>query len=167
MRSFDVRLKLATEHEQVVIDALRKREWIAEPFGQGQLPETVRAALRRIRTPVRWMPDIIAMKSFPTGPQLRFVDAKAGERWRETGNHDLEVAAIDAAEAFYAYAKWPVYFVFSDMSAVAPEDVRELATPGNFRGNGSGTPFVLFPTAVGRPLDTVFGPIRSDLEVFP
>jgi hypothetical protein len=163
--SFATRITQATEHELVVIDALREREWIAERFGQGQLPETVRATLRRIQTPVRWMPDIIAMKSFPTGPQLRFVDAKAGDKWRETGNHDLEVAAIDAAEAFYAYAKWPVYFVFSDMSVVAPEDVREVAVPGTWRGNGSGTPFLLFPTAVGRPLDAVFGPICRDREV--
>lgn len=159
--SFERRMRQATAHENAVIEQLRLRGWLAEPFGQGQLPTRIREQLRTIDTDVRWMPDLIAIKSFPNGQQLRFVDAKAGDRWRTSGNHDIETRALEAAEAFYAYAKWPVYFVFSDMSLTDPERIRELGRPGPYYGSGSGTPFLLFSTTICRPLDSTFGPVMK------
>lgn len=163
--NFQRRMAQAVSHEDAVIEQLRQRGWLAERFGQGQLPGHVREQLRDIDTDVRWMPDIIAMKSYPVGPQLRFIDAKAGDKWRTTGNHDIEIRALESAEAFYVYAKWPVYFVFSDMSIAAPEEIREFGRPGPFYGNGSGTPYLIFTKHVCRPMDSAFGPVGAMAEI--
>lgn len=162
MTTFAARMAEAALHEQAVLNEIRCRGWIAEPFGQGQLPERVRDLLRKhSSTLVRWMPDIIAMKQFPNGMQLRFVDAKAGNKWETTGNHDVEIKALESADAFYSYAKAPVYFVFTDMGAAAPEDIWDVGWQGPNYGNGSGTPYLLFPAAVCRPLDATFGPVTE------
>ena len=54
--SFDQRIREAHQFERTVLDALRVRGWTAELFGQGQLSEDVRAILRQVETPVRWLP---------------------------------------------------------------------------------------------------------------
>ena len=77
--SFTQRMREARKFERTVVDALRVHGWIAEPFGQGQLSESVRAILRQVKTPARWMPDIIGCKRYPVRTLTVFVDAKAGE----------------------------------------------------------------------------------------
>jgi hypothetical protein len=54
--SFDQRIREAHEFERTVLDALRVRGWTAELCGRGQLPEGIRAFLRQVETPVRWLP---------------------------------------------------------------------------------------------------------------
>lgn len=159
MTTFHQRLAAAKEHEQRVTDALLVRGWLAEPFGQAMLSDTMRDHLRRIPTSVRWMPDIIAAKSYPAGERIIFIDAKAGDRHKETGNHDIELAALESAERWIELSggQCPYYFVFGDGGIVTPGDVREVCWNGFYNGNGSGTPFVLFPTAVCRQFTAVFG----------
>ena len=110
------------------------------------------------------MPDIIAAKNIAGRSQIIFVDAKAGKRYIETGNHDVETAALEAAE------KWtdmhvdpcPYYFVFDNKTVATPGDIRENCWDGPFVGNGSGTPFKLFPCSATREFDSVFGqPIKE------
>lgn len=156
-REFERRLEVATAFEDKVVAALIERGWRAERFGQGQLSEEMREIIRRVNTPTRYMPDIIAARPCPAGTRLSFVDAKAGEKWRETGNHDIETAALEGAEMWESYSRCEVFFVFSDGGTITPKVYRELATPGRFRGVGSGTPFVLVPRAACMRFDAVFG----------
>jgi hypothetical protein len=159
MRTFLERMASASEFELTVLDALRDRGWSAERFGQGQLGENLRDHLRKVDTPVRWMPDIIAAKPFAARTIVVFIDAKAGQRYRDTGNHDLEVSALESAERWIEYSSdaCPHYFVFQDWGVTTPAVVRELGWRGSWRGFGSGTPFLLFPVTACRPFDAIFG----------
>lgn len=157
-REFMRRLDQAQEFEQKVIAELIARGWQAEGFGQGQLSEEMRDVIRRVNTPVRYMPDIIACKRFPARTLLVFIDAKAGDKWRETGNHDVETAALDAAEKWVALSECPYYFVFPDGGVLEPPALRELGQPGRFRGIGSGTPFLLVPRSACTRFNAIFGP---------
>lgn len=152
------RLERAQEFEQKVVAALVERDWQAEGFGQGQLSEDMREVIRRVNTPVRYMPDIIACKRLVTGTRLVFVDAKAGDRWKDTGKHDVETAALDAAEKWVTLSECPYFFVFGDGGVLTPDVLRELGQPGTFRGVGSGTPFLLVPRAACTPFGAIFGP---------
>lgn len=164
-REFVRRLEVATAFEEKVVAALVERGWRAERFGQGQLSEEMRDIIKRVNTRVRYMPDIIAAKSFNAKTLLVFVDAKAGDKWKDTGNHDIETAALEGAEKWEQYAECPVYFVFSDGGTVTPAVFRELATPGRFRGVGSGTPFLLIPRSACSKFDAIFGARDAWMEM--
>lgn len=157
MSSFERRLATAVAFEEKVVAALVERGWQAERFGQGQLSEEMRKLLRRVETAVRWMPDIIAAQQFTVKTRLVFIDAKAGEKWRETGNHDVEAAALVGAELWRDYSGCETFFVFTDGGVIDPATYRELAQPGRFAGSGSGTPFYLAPRAACQRFDGVFG----------
>lgn len=163
-REFERRLEVATAFEEKVAAALVDRGWRAERFGQGQLSEEMREIIRRVNTPSRYMPDVIAAKQFSARTRLVFVDAKAGEKYRETGKHDIEAAALEGAEMWEAYSRCEVYFVFTNGDTITPKVFRELAEPGRYRGVGSGTPFLLVPRTVCERFDTVFGPRDAWME---
>lgn len=156
-REFRRRLTKAQEFERKVIAELQIRGWLAEPFGQGQLSEQMRDVIKRISTPVRYMPDIIAAKKFSAKMRVVFIDAKDGDTHQETGNHNLETAALDAAEKWEAMSECPFYYVFSDGRVATPGLVREICWPGTYRGVGSGTPFVLFRKVACERFDVTFG----------
>lgn len=155
--SFGKRIADAVVFERKVLAALADRGWSAEPFGQGQLTDGMHDLIRAINTPVRWMPDIIAAKKFANRNVLIFVDAKAGEKWRETGNHAIETAAVETAAAWAEFSHCPTWFAFSDGSVTTPDRIKTLGIPGSFRGSGSGTPFLLIGTAICEPFDAIFG----------
>lgn len=161
MNAFHRRLEEAKKHEAFVRVLLQIRGWTAEPFGQGQLTDAMRDHLRNIDTAVRWMPDIIAAKRFANRTLVAFIDAKAGDRWKETSNHDIEISALKAAEKWIELSgeQCPYYFVFGDTGVLTPEDVRGLGRRGSYYGNGSGTPFLLVPASACRPFDGAFGPV--------
>ena len=166
--SFQTRIAQAHQHEQWVIDHLTSRGWLAESFGQAMLSEPMREHLRRVDTSVRWMPDIIAAKNYAAGERIIFIDAKAGDKYKQTGNHDIELSALQSAERWIELSgdKCPYYFIFENGSVSTPGDVREFCWSGSFRGNGSGTPFVLFPAAICRDFTAVFGDASARLECF-
>jgi hypothetical protein len=85
------------------------------------------------------------------------VDAKAGERWKDTGNHDVETAAVRSLSAWTVYSGNLSYFVFSDFRCATPSMAIDLGRPGSFRGNGSGTPFMLIKATDCVPFDEIFG----------
>lgn len=163
-REFERRLEVATAFEEKVVAALVERQWRAERFGQGQLSQEMRDIIRLVDTPTRYMPDIIAAKRFAAQTRLVFVDAKAGEKYRQTGKHDVETAALEAAELWEKYSRCEVYFVFTNGDTVTPNVFRELGQPGRFRGVGSGTPFLLIPCTACWGFDTVFGPRDAWME---
>lgn len=155
--SFERRLATGVAFEDKIVAALIDRGWRAELFGQGQLTDEMRDAICRVNTPVRWMPDVITAKRFPARTRLVFIDAKAGETWRKTGRHDVEDGALIGAESWSTYADCETYFVFSSGDTITPAAFRQAATPGTYRGVGSGTPFLLAPRAACQRFDTVFG----------
>lgn len=154
-------MQIGRQHEHRVLQVLRDRGWDAEVFGQSLLSDDMSNTLRRVDSPVRWMPDIIAGKNIGGRQRIVYVEAKGGRRYRDTGNHDLEIASLDAAEKWVSFAgdHCPVFFIFDDLGVTTPADVRDHCRQGTYRGNGSGTPFVLFPTTICRPIDTVFGQV--------
>lgn len=164
-REFVRRLEVATAFEEKVIAALVERDWRAEKFGQGQLSEEMRDIIKRVNTRVRYMPDVIAARTFTARTRLIFVDAKAGDKWRETGNHDIETAALEGAEKWEQYSECPMYFVFTSGDTITPADFRSLATTGRFKGVGSGTPFMLAPRTACSGFDAVFGTRDAWMEM--
>lgn len=160
--SFQQRMDVARAHEERVLGWLGDRGWYAEFFGQGQLTPRMRDYLRDVDTAVRWMPDIIASRRLAARTLVAFFDAKAGERYKQTGNHDIEVAALDAAEKWIDLSgdRCPYYFVFDDGGVVTPERIRQTGKPGPYYGRGSGTPFLVFPTRTCMPID-ILGPVTG------
>jgi hypothetical protein len=155
---FPDRLALGQAHERAVIRALRKRGWKAYPMGQGQLPEDARDMLRQVQTDLRFMPDIYALKM-----RLALIDAKSGDTYLRTGNHAIQIEALEANER--AWAKMgDCFFVFDDGRVFTPADVRRVGRPGRYSDRGSGTPFLLVPRDAGRPFDAVFGCSFPDLR---
>jgi hypothetical protein len=159
--SFHRRLVDAERFELQVIRSLVARDWAAERFGQGQLTPAMRDHLKRVepKTLVRHIPDIIAARRFASRTLVAFVDAKAGDKWRETGNHDIETDAVTAAEKWVEFTgnQCPYYFVFGDGGVLTPSVARELGRAGTFRGAGSGTPFLLVPVNACQQFDAIFG----------
>lgn len=95
---------------------------------------------------------------------VRLIDAKTGERWIKTGNHDVEKAALDAAELWEQTFGVPVYFVFTDWSVATVEMLRSIELRDGPRyGNGSGTPYWLFAATVCVPFDALFSaPVKRE-----
>lgn len=158
--NFQNRLAVAKQHEWNVMRNLHIRCWLAEPFGQGQLSDGMRDLIKGVRSHVRYLPDIIAAETGQRAHgRLVFIDAKAGETFLRTGNHDIESAALDAAKcwAHFAGACCEVYFVFGDGGVISPDGAATQARQGHYRGNGSGTPFVLIPASSCVPFPVVFG----------
>lgn len=164
-REFERRLEVATAFEVKVVAALVERGWRAERFGQGQLSEEMREIIKKVNTKVRYMPDVIAAKDFSAKTRLVFVDAKAGDKWQETGNHDIEAAALDGAEKWQQFSECPVYFVFANGDTITPQNFREMCKPGRFRGIGSGTPFLLVTRSACSPFNVVFGARDAWMEM--
>lgn len=162
--SFERRIREAKLFEDAVLAAVRQSVWDAEPFGQGQLTQGMHDHLRRYRTddggatPLRWLPDLIAARRMPHGKTaVRLIDAKAGERWKKTGNHDVEKAALDAAELWEQSFGVPVYFVFTDWSFATVGMLRDMELrDGPCYGNGSDTPYWLFAASSCTPFDALF-----------
>jgi hypothetical protein len=133
---------------------LRRKGWIVESFGQGQLSAATRMALCTCvdsegqPTALRWLPDLLAV----CGHVAVLIDAKSGERWRTTGNLDIEKAALAAAVRFSHALKVDVYFIFTDGSAISARELDRCAKwDVSWRGRGSGTPFWLFRKGDTRP----------------
>lgn len=148
------------QFENTVMRELRRRGWDVQWFGQGLLSPRFRRYLQDVEPPARerWLPDMIAARRELAGMRIVYLDPKGGEKWRETGNHDVEVAALDGAEGWEAFTRGVVYFVFGDGSVLTAEDIRPIARPAPYNGNGSGTPFVIFPCGRNsRTFDEVFG----------
>jgi Holliday junction resolvase len=152
MGGFDERLAQGEEHERAVLDRLHGLGWMVIPFGQGLLRKDLRKVLRDVDTNVRWCPDMLAVK----GRMMVSVDAKAGVKWRETGNHAVEIRAVRSLDAWIAYSGYPAYIVFSDFRCATPAMIKDQGRKGKYQGSGSGTPFMVISSASCDPFDDVF-----------
>jgi hypothetical protein len=134
---------------------LRGKGWLVEPFGQSQLSPRMRQRLHGCydkdgnTMPLRWLPDLLAI-----GPAVVLIDAKSGEKWRETGNCDIEKAALTASVLLSNALKIDIFFIFTDGSTISALELDSPSVPkwdGPQTGRGSGTPFWLFPKDKTRP----------------
>lgn len=159
------RLALSIKFEERLIEHLKSIGWSAWPWGQILLPPECRKALTRsadsYRAPnlLRWMPDILACIDRPNKPSRPvLIDAKVCKGKR----YSIEISALRAAELYNDPSGFniPTFFVFDDWSVLTPLDVRQHGFQGPFKGNGSGTPFLLVKKRHGRPFDYFFPSIK-------
>ena len=158
--TFQDRLSLASTHEEKVLRSIRKREWwVACAYGQGMLSSEVRNHLRRNNTPLRWHPDILAVRS-DDRRVVYGVDAKTEQR-TDTAYFSIEKSALAALHGWYSNWGTPVVIVWGDGSSNFTWDLladdQNALREGPYRGNGSGTSFWLWPKNRARPFDDIFG----------
>lgn len=151
---FSYRIALAEHHEKWVLSKLRElygsRIKHAEPFGQALFSHQLRHHLRRVRTRsgaeslIRWLPDIICVG---IDDRCFLVEAKSGDRWKQSGNHCVENRSLEAASKFEKEFETDVLFIFSDGRGEKASvlDNHPEKKPGSYAGRGSGTPFSLWP----------------------
>lgn len=153
---WETRKQLAEAHEECVLDLLRQAGWVADHWGQGMLTEDLRSALRATKSPVRYAPDLLAVR----GSTVAFIDAKSEIR-QDTPNFSLEKAAFQAHSQWWAGNGGHLVYVWDDFRVSHILDVTKQVADGqirtgNFHGSGSGTPFYLIPKATTEPFESVF-----------
>lgn len=144
-------MTLAVAHERATCELIRGCGWRCEPFGQALLSSEMRDALRRTKSPIRWIPDLIASNL----EIVMLVDAKSETR-HDTPNFSIEKAAHDAHLRWWAIMGVPVLYVWADFRVQWANDLHPTIT-GPWHGYGSGTPYWLIPKAKQLPFDSVFG----------
>jgi hypothetical protein len=164
--TFADRIQVATTFEDAVVERFNSTGWTAFHFGQSQLPEECRNLLVRFedgsRRPclIRWMPDVIAFRTYPGRTWVALIDAKAcGDR----PNYAVEMSAAETAEVFTDQLYTPTFFVFDDWKVLTPREVRQRGRsgPDPKPGRGSGTPYLLIDKRWGRPFNEIFPPARE------
>lgn len=139
--SFQERLSQAVEWERRVRIMVGEFDgWMCEPFGQVNLTEKARSRLRLNSTPLRWMPDLLALHESGAAAIL---DAKTCRR--DTPNWDVEINSIYSLSGHAALYEIPAFFVFQDWTVLNPTLARIIARNGITSDNGSGTAYVLIP----------------------
>lgn len=140
--TFSDRIDAAEQHELAVSARLTALGWAVSRFGQGQLPSWMRDLLRRTESDIRWLPDLIAVRSPDT---VRLVEAKTGNP--DTPNYAIEKASLAALYRLHVALGTPVRVVFHDFAWESADALH--ANPNKRTGppsrNGSGTPYWLFP----------------------
>jgi len=138
---FNGRITQATEFEDQVRRRLLAANWQVERFGQALLTPTAREFLKRSRTNVRWLPDLIGA----AGEIVVYFDAKASPPHPRTGCHAVETASCDAARQWQDFSGSMVFYAFPHhgdrITFVQLETWIAAKRPGKWLGNGSGTPF--------------------------
>ena len=122
---------------------LRKRGWLAAPFGQAQIPEEMRPHLARWiddygrATLLRWTPDIIAVKPVRE-PFVCLVDAKTESgKNQNSENYSVEINAVDAGRVIVRDWHMPLFYVWPDGGVLTPDIVTNRWNR-KFDGNGAG-----------------------------
>ncbi len=153
--SFADRISQAETHEQNCQTKITDTGWTVGQYGQACLTKDVRDALRWIDTPIRWMADHIAIR----GPVACLADAKWSNR-QDTPNYDIECSSLASLGLQCESLGIPVVIIWYDFQCNYTWDLLPDHAPkfrGPWRGNGSGTPFWLWPKDQARPFGDVFG----------
>lgn len=102
------RMRFTTNAERDTYVALKMLGLEVEYYGQALLNEQARAMLRGVPTPQRWVPDFMVSRP-PITDRPRYPDALRGKytflvdakwRWKNTGNHSIEMRSLLAAPTF-------------------------------------------------------------------
>jgi hypothetical protein len=155
--TFDGRMALALAHEKRVLASIQQRPWwVACEYGQGMLTPQVRQHLGKIDTPLRWHPDLLAIR---TGQPVAYgIDAKASER-QNTSNFDIQKDALSASHDWYVHMRLPLVIVWYDGRCNFTWDLLSSDAPlrEGRRISPRRTPYWLWPKTEARGFDTVFG----------
>lgn len=137
---------LCHHHEAIIIEMLQSSGWEAHRWGQGILSDRFTKALRSTKSPLRWSADVIAV----CGSDWAMIDAKAETRI-DTAYYSIEKAAASAMWGQRMAANNDPHgqflFVWHDFRVSNATDVMcdGMRIEGPDLGNGSGTPFYLYP----------------------
>lgn len=154
MTNWQQRKAAGDAHEQYVAEELTLRGWEVNAWGQGVLTRTVRGALGRTDSSLRWTPDLVAVR----GEVVALIDCKSRMTSGSTDRHAVERAAVKAHLQLAAWTDLPVYYVFDDLGVLTPHDVLMAGRIGPHTRVGSGAPYYLIGRGLDRPFDDIFGP---------
>jgi hypothetical protein len=131
-------------HEEEVRQAFVSLGFMCEHIGQGTETVAVRDIMRGVKSPFRWMPDLVARKD----NRLLWIDAKKCEPHQP--NYSLELDAYDAFRKWQDYAGHGCVYVWGDMHYCSLDHIRMGLDSYEIRRGprshrGSGTPYVLIP----------------------
>ena len=161
--TFSDRMASAKVFESDLIDRLNSMGWRAWPFGQGLLPEECRNALKRFRDDqgnpslIRWMPDILAVKTIGHGSSVALIDAKKSNA--DYSSYTIEIKAVETMEIYAKHLFTPTFFVFDDYRVLTPSNARALGVAGPPPKFGSGTPYILVQKLFSQPMEDVFNAV--------
>lgn len=160
MTNFKQRKRAGDEFETLVQAKLTEMGWIVQPFGKTAFSRAFRNALKDIEpdAPERWMPDFLIVKE----NRIIVVDAKGGDRWKTSQNHDVEDASVKCMERYCTAFGREGIFIFSDWSCCTWQKTRAGEfKPENRDGRykGSGTAFWVLKNRLTfcKPLDVFLG----------
>jgi hypothetical protein len=130
-------------------EALTALGWCVEPTGQGQFSATMQENLHNC-----WLPATLPLAAGFTrhAPTPRLFHRRQILR-NVASNHALEQNALAAALNWTAIWEMDVWYIFTDGSGIPARQLAKPSVkwPGPHCGNGSGTPFWLFPVGLTTP----------------
>jgi hypothetical protein len=156
MSSFQRRKAVGDAHEARVAEELAARGWDVSVWGQAILTDTVRSALQRTGSFLRWTPDLVAAQ----GERVILIDCKSRMTSHASRRHAVERAAVMAHVQLAAWALLPVVYIFDDLGVLTPFDVLLSGSAGPRSAAGSGAPYFLVPVDRSLAFDDVFGAAR-------
>lgn len=143
--------------EKRVREELERRGWTVMPYGQGQWPEAISAALRMTDSTMRHEVDLIAV----LGTTLRLIDCKASIRGAEANQYTISRKTLAAHLRMVVDRDLPVYYVFDNLGVLKPWQVLDIN--GLDRLGGPGGAYLTVPAGAPHPFDEVFGAPAVDL----
>lgn len=151
MTNFAARLAAGTDHEKRVTRELEHRGWAVAGYGQGSLPEPVRAAVQRCGSRLRFAPDLLAAG----GGDPVAIDCKDRMRSTDTGRYAIRRECVNAGLQFIGWTGITVLYVFGNLGVLTPTEVMSYGSLGA-RTAGTGA-YYLVPERLAHHFDDVFG----------
>ncbi|HEY9413245.1 MAG TPA: hypothetical protein VIQ30_00675 [Pseudonocardia sp.] len=170
MSGFGDRFAGGTAWEMKLADGLRARGWKVAPFGQAQIKDDFRSALRDFTdgfgrpTLIRWLPDLLIARA----DRVALIDAKTeSESNRNSPNYAIEFNALEAGLVVVERLHTPLFYVWPDGGVMTPEIVwqRWNRRLDGKAAAGSKTSFLLVDRGFAMKADEVFG--RRLFEAVP
>ena len=134
----------AAHTEQQLLELLwASGEFIQVSFwGQSQLSDNDRDALRHTDALLRWTPDVLGITT--TNDAMLFDAKSSTEQYKDSQNVTVEISAV-VALGIYKGLVADALFVFDNQYQATAEQVKAEGRKLEGSANGSGTPFFLVP----------------------
>lgn len=156
--TWEEREAAGTRHEVAVEHRLRAAGWLTARFGQGMMPPATVEALRKTQSPLRWTPDLVAVR----GERVLLVDAKTTlKTYDRVRFHVVEAKCVRKQyELFHdqdGLLVVPVVYVFGDFTCAWLGDVNAFGVYRRGSAAGSRTPYYSIDIDLCRAFEEVFG----------
>lgn len=157
MTTYTMRKKLGDRHEERVTEELRKRGWRVTLYGMGTQRALPKAMIAANGSPLRYEPDLM-ISPYNAPHRVHLIDCKAQFDAAET-HPAVNEECVRAQLALMGAVQLPIWYVFSDLSVCAPNDVIGL----NDKIEPSiGSAHFRVPACLNRGFDSVFGPVPAE-----